>query len=59
MLPDIEGVSKKFDKWSNTATATWVRCARMHMAIRRHLMWSTSDWQWNVVSVRGRATSER
>jgi hypothetical protein len=32
---NVRGVSKKFGEWSDISTATWARCARMHMAIQR------------------------
>jgi len=33
----IRGVSKLFGEWSNISTATWDRCACMHMAIQRYV----------------------
>ena len=30
-------VSKKFGEWSDISTATWARCAHMHMAIQRYV----------------------
>ena len=33
----IQGVSKTFGEWFDVSTATWARCARMHMAIQRYV----------------------